>query len=113
MLALLMFLVQNKNLFLRNNENLNLDTTQTNNLFLPQANLSIYQKGAYYLQIKISNNLPLEIKNFAGNQRKLKLFWKELLLILHNWGAPQSIVNEKLYQYFIIVLCWFEVFICA
>ena len=74
MLALLMFLVQNKNLFLRNNENLNLDTTQTNNLFLPQANLSIYQKGAYYLQIKISNNLPLEIKNFAGNQRKLKLF---------------------------------------
>ena len=69
-----MFLVQNKNLFLRNNDNLSLDTRQRNNIYLPQANLTIYQKGAYYLEIKFSNNLPLEIKNFAGNQRKWKLF---------------------------------------
>ena len=32
-----------------------------NNLYLPQANLTIYQKEAYYSGIKIFNNLPLEI----------------------------------------------------
>jgi len=72
-LSLLMFVVQNKNLILTNNENHNLDTRQRNNLYLPQANLTIYQKGAYYLGIKMFNNLPLEIKNVAGNQKKLKL----------------------------------------
>jgi len=38
-----------------------------------QANLTTYQKGAYYSGIKIFNNLPLEIKNIAGNQKNLKL----------------------------------------
>jgi len=41
-----MFVVQNKNFFLTNNENHNLDTRQRNNFYLPQANLTIYQKGA-------------------------------------------------------------------
>jgi len=73
-LSLLMFIVQNKNFFLTNNENLNLDTKQRNNLYLPQASLTIYRKGAYYLRIKIFNNLLLEIKNVAGNQKSSKLF---------------------------------------
>jgi hypothetical protein len=30
-------------------------------------------KGAYYSEIKIFNNLPLEIKNVAGNQIKIKM----------------------------------------
>jgi len=38
MLSLLMFVVQNKNLFSTNTENHNIDTRQTNNLYLPQAN---------------------------------------------------------------------------
>jgi len=67
-----MFVVQNNNLFLTNNENHNLDTRQRNNLYLPQANLTIYQKGAYYLGTKIFNNLPLEIKNVAGKQKQKK-----------------------------------------
>jgi hypothetical protein len=51
-LSLLMFVVQNKNFFLTNNENHNIDTRQRNNLYLPQANLTIYQLGAYCLGIK-------------------------------------------------------------
>ena len=42
-LSMLMFVVQNKKIFLTNNENHNLDTRQRNNLYLPQANLNIYQ----------------------------------------------------------------------
>jgi hypothetical protein len=68
-----MFVVQNKKLFLTNDENHNIDTRQRNNLYLPQANLTIYQEGAYYLGIKFFNNLLLEIKNDAGNQKKFKL----------------------------------------
>jgi len=52
-----------------NNENHNLDTRQRNNFYFPHANLTIYQKGAYYSGIKIFNTLPLEIKNVAGNQK--------------------------------------------
>jgi hypothetical protein len=42
-----------------------------NNLYLPQANLNIYQKGAYYSGLKIFNNLPLGIENVAGNEKKV------------------------------------------
>jgi len=78
-LSLSTFVVQNKNLFLTNNENHNLDTRQRNNLYLPQANLTIYQKGTYQLGIKTFNNLPLEIKNVAGNQKKFKIALKKFL----------------------------------
>jgi hypothetical protein len=79
MLSLLMFVVQNKNLFLTNNENHNIDTRQRNYLYLPQANLAIYQKEAYYLGITFFNNLPLEIKIVADNQKKFKRELKKFL----------------------------------
>jgi hypothetical protein len=41
-------------------------------LHLPQANLTIYQKGAYYAGIKIYNKLPLGIKN-TSNLKKFKI----------------------------------------
>jgi hypothetical protein len=78
-LSLLMFVVQNKNFFSSNNENHNLDTRQKINLYLPQANLTIYHKGAYYLGINIFNNLLLEIENVAGNQKKFKFALKKFL----------------------------------
>jgi hypothetical protein len=77
--SLLMFVVQNKTLYLTNTENYNLDTRQRNNLWLPQANLATYQKGAYYLGIKIFNNVPMEIKNVAGNYKKFKIALKKFL----------------------------------
>jgi len=78
-LSLLTFVVQNKSFFSTNNENNNLDITQRYNLNLPQANLPIYQKGAYYSGIQIFNNLPLEIKNVDGNQKKFKSALKKFL----------------------------------
>jgi hypothetical protein len=107
MLSLLMFVVQNKNIFLINNGNHNLDTRQRNNLILPQANSTIYQKGAYYLGIKIFNNLPLEIKNVAGNQTKFKIALKKFLHT-HFTQLKSTLVNRELRtvsQDFIIVVC--------
>ena len=42
-----MFVVQNENLFLTNMEYHNTNTRQRNNSYLPQANLTIYQKQVY------------------------------------------------------------------
>ena len=56
--SLLMFVIENENLFLTNIENHNINTRQRNKLHLPQKNQTIYQKGAYYSGIKIFNNLP-------------------------------------------------------
>jgi len=38
------------------------------------------KKGAYYLGIKICNNLALEIKNVAGNQKKFKITLKKMFV---------------------------------
>jgi hypothetical protein len=82
-----MSVMHNKNLFLTNKENHNLDTRQRNNLYHPQANLTIYKKGAYYSGIKIFNKLPLEIKNVADNKKKFKIALNKIfthVLMLHN-----------------------------
>jgi len=47
-----------------------------------QANLTAYQKGAYYSGINIFNNLLLEIKNVAGNQNKFRIALK---IFLHTY----------------------------
>ena len=56
-----MFVVQNKTLFLTNTENYNLDTRQRNNLYLPQANLTIYQKGAQRLRMLLVTRKKLKL----------------------------------------------------
>ena len=93
MLSLLMFVVQNKNLSTTSIENHNTDTRQRNNLSLPQANLTIYQKGAYCLGIEIFNNLPLEIKNVAG---KFKKTLKNFYTLIHFIQWKSTTVNDEL-----------------
>jgi hypothetical protein len=46
---------------------------------MAQANLSVYQKGAYYSGVKIFNKLPSNIKNVNGNITKFKTTLKKLL----------------------------------
>ena len=67
LLSLLIFVVQDNSFFLTNIEIHNIDTRQRNNLYLLQANLTRYQKGAYYSGRKIFNNLPMETKNATDN----------------------------------------------
>ena len=72
-------------------------TRQRNNLYLPQANLTVYQKGAYYSGIKIFNNLLLEIKNAAGNQKKFKIALKKFLYTYSFIQWKSTLVNHELY----------------
>ena len=96
MLSLLIFVVQKKKFFSTNNENHNIDTKQRNNLHLPQANLTIYQKRAYYSGIKIFNHLPLEIKDAAGNQKKFKNALKKFYTLIHFIQWKSTLVNREL-----------------
>ena len=66
-----MFIVQNKNLFLTDTENYNIGTSQRSYLYLPQVDLTMDQKGAYYLGIKIFNNLLMVIQNVADSLKNL------------------------------------------
>ena len=57
-------------------------TRQTSDLYIPPANLTIYQNGVYYQGIKICNHLPKTIKDLSGDKNKFKLALKRYLL--HN-----------------------------
>ena len=73
MLSLLMFVVQNRTLFLTNTENYNLATRQIIYTFLKQ-NLIIYQTGAHYSGIKIFNHLLQRLRMLLVTRKNLKLF---------------------------------------
>ena len=93
-----MFIGQNKNIFLTNNENHNIDTRQRDNLYLPQANLTIYQRGAYFLGIKIFNNLSREITNVADNLKEFKTDLKQFLYT-YSFYTLEKYFNQLLIMY--------------
>jgi hypothetical protein len=68
-----------KDLFITSMDSHNFETRQSNNLYTPQANLSAYQKGAYYSGVKIFNKLPSNIKDVNGNITKFKTTLRRFL----------------------------------
>ena len=59
-------MIKNKHLFYTNNQIHSIHTRFKTNLHPPTANLTQFQKGVYYSAIKIFNNLPHNIKDFAS-----------------------------------------------
>jgi hypothetical protein len=82
MFSLLMYVVKNKHLFTRNFPVHNHDTRSAKNFHLPITNLTIYQKGAYYMGIKIFNYLPTHIQNVTL-YKFLKRTYRDFFLITH------------------------------
>jgi len=76
------FVTKNKDQFLSNSQVHKINTRQTSDLYVPAANLAIYQKGVYYSGIKIYNHLPTAIKDLSDDKNKFKLALKRYLL--HN-----------------------------
>jgi hypothetical protein len=60
-LSILLFVTKNKDQFLSNSQVHKINTRQSSNLYIPTANLIMYQNGVYYSGIKIYNNLPKAI----------------------------------------------------
>jgi hypothetical protein len=49
------------------------------NLYQPQTHLSLYQKGLYYMGVKLFNYLPLNLKKLYKDVKRFKLELKEFL----------------------------------
>ena len=78
--SILLFVAKNKDQFKTNSQVHKINTRQTSDLYVPTANLAIYQKGIYYSGIKIYNHLPTAIKDLSGDKNKFKLALKRYLL---------------------------------
>jgi hypothetical protein len=55
-----------------------MNTRQKNNYHLPSSNLSLYQKGVYFTDIKVYN-LPQSIKNLCNDTKQFKSVLKNYL----------------------------------
>jgi len=60
-LSLFLFITINKDQFMTNSQIHRITTRQTSDLYVPAADLTVYQKGVYYQGIKIYNHLPKTI----------------------------------------------------
>jgi len=80
--SVLLFVTKNKDKFLLNSLVHKINTRQTSDLYVPTANLTIYQKGVYYSGIKTDNHLPTAIKDLSYEKNKFKLALKRY--VLHN-----------------------------
>jgi len=81
-ISVLLFLIKNKDQFMTNLQMHKITTQQTFDLYIPAANLTIYQKGVYYQGIKFTTIYQKLLKTLSGDKNKFKLALKRYLL--HN-----------------------------
>jgi len=106
--SLLMYEVNNKHLFTRNLEAHNHDSRPAKNLHLPITNLTIYQKVAYYMGIKIFNYLPTHIKNEANEIQVFKKTLKRFLLANSFYSIDEYFNANKWYIFLIVIISWYN-----
>ena len=75
-LSLIKFLLQNQEKFTSNTEVHNINTRNKLKLHKPISNLTLYQKGVYYMSIRIFNKLPNCIGNLVENKRSFSINFK-------------------------------------
>ena len=63
--SIFLFVTKHKDQFLSNSQVHKINTRQTFDLYVPTANLTIYQEGVCYSGIKIYNHLPTAIKDLS------------------------------------------------
>ena len=80
--SILLYVTTKKDQFLSNSQVHKVSTRQTSDLFVPTANLTVYEKGVFYSGVKIYNHLPTAIKDLSGDKNKFKLALK--MYLLHN-----------------------------
>jgi hypothetical protein len=67
--SLSMYVVNNKQSFIKNCEIHNHNTRSANNLHVPAANITKYKKSAYYMGTKIFNHLSNNIKGLVNEKK--------------------------------------------
>jgi hypothetical protein len=93
--SIVLFMVKNKDLFSSNSEIHTINTRHSNNLHYPSCNLTIFQKGTYYLGIKIFNKLPPSIKDQAQEIKKFKSAVKKFLFLNSFYSLNEYFNHEN------------------
>ena len=78
--TLLIFVVNNRNLFLDNAELYTIKTRNSYNLHHPLSHLTKYQTAVHYAGIRIFNYLPTSIKSIVNETKEFKRALKRFLL---------------------------------
>jgi hypothetical protein len=79
MYSVMLYIVNNIHLFIRNTEVHDISSRQYVNLFRPSTSFTKVQKGAYYSGIKIYNSLPKELKQMSNDQKSFEPTLKRFL----------------------------------
>jgi len=77
--SLLLFVVKNRNYFTANSVIYDSNTRHRNDLHLPQATLTMYQKGVYYSGVRVFNGLPRALKDISREPGKFKTVLRTFL----------------------------------
>jgi len=73
-------MIRNRSQFLVNSEIRHINTRQHANFYQPSVNVAKYQKGVYYLGIKVFNALPSDIKTEFNNPKKYKVVLQKFFM---------------------------------
>jgi len=96
-----MFVIKYKNFFPSNSDIHNRNTRYSHNLHLSTTNLTLVQKGALHLGIKIYNRLPKHIKSLSNDLKhfksKLKSFLQEQSL--YSLEEFYQLTSNEFYPY--------------
>jgi hypothetical protein len=76
---LILFVINNKNLFKNNNKLHEHKTRLCKNLHLPMVNLAKFDRGLYITGIKVFNHLPQSIKRLVNDEKVFKSTLKRFL----------------------------------
>jgi len=101
-LSLLLFIVGNRSYFKEHSDIHNINTRTKSNSHQPLANLSTYQKGAYYYRIKVFNSLPSQIKDLSANKNQFRYALESFLYFYISTFEEYRRVRSKLLQLRII-----------
>jgi hypothetical protein len=94
-LCLLSFVVENLVKFKTNKDVHNLNTRRKHFLYMPNTNLTKYQKVAYYTCIKLCNNLPPIIKSLNYDIKVFKPALKDYLFTRSFYSVDGFISAEN------------------
>jgi hypothetical protein len=92
-LSLALFILKSKTNLVINSDQHSFYTRNCNNFFVPQANLTTFQKGVYYSGVKIFSKLPNDIKKWSDNSKKFKKVLRQLLNI-HSFYSVEEYKNR-------------------
>jgi hypothetical protein len=79
--SLLLFVAENRDLYESNSEIHNINTRFSSDLHTATANLTTFQKGSFYIKIKVFNHLPTSIKKTSHDINQFRSVLKRFLLI--------------------------------